>query len=319
MKNRRSLVVLAAMLAVSVVASCDFSQATSDKSSTSQARVRPSSGATPSAADPPASLCERLRPGLSGAWQASAREPSRSLIPVSDSCWLDPAHRDYRVRLSVSVLPATADDLTAIRKINEFYEALVIKDGEVGPGSWGVNSDEAPYLVFLSGGHLIRVTKEPGGRGAFDELQALARKIDALPPVPPAAPLVRRPECEAGTAAAQKLLGSAATIRRDSLSTSGLVRCLWGTSRATAFAVAGRGTQSNEGQELIQNRPDPRVIAPRVVRVPVGAEGIQHADGISFRVGKDTFVTVGAVPLYSAQPADLLALARAMVPVYNRR
>jgi hypothetical protein len=306
------------MLAGAVVASCDSGQATSDKSPARQARVSPSSGAIRSIAGQPASLCERLRPELSGAWQASAREPSRSLIPVSDSCWLDPAPRDNRLRLSVSVLPATADDAAAIRRIDEFYGVL-IKEGEVGPGSWGVDWDEAPYLAFLSRGHLIRITKEPGGAGAFDELRALARKIDALPPVPSATPLVRRPECEAGTAAAQKLLGSAATVRRDSVSTSGLVRCLWGTSRATAFAVAGRGTQSEEGQELIQNRPDSQVVAPQRVRVPVGAEGIQHADGISFRVGKDTFVTVGAAPLYSAQPAELLAFARSMVPVYNRR
>jgi hypothetical protein len=52
--------------------------------------------------------------------------------------------------------------------------------------------------------------------------------------------------------------------------------------------------------------------------VTVGAEGWQQSDGFtSYRVGKDTFVSVGAAPESSMRLAATLALARAMLPAYG--
>jgi hypothetical protein len=51
--------------------------------------------------------------------------------------------------------------------------------------------------------------------------------------------------------------------------------------------------------------------------VTVGAEGWQQPDGFtSYRVGKDTYVSIGAAP-ESSIPAATLALARAMLPAYG--
>jgi hypothetical protein len=50
----------------------------------------------------------------------------------------------------------------------------------------------------------------------------------------------------------------------------------------------------------------------------VGAEGWRQPDGFTaYRVGKNTFVNVGAAPTSAMHPAETLALARAILPAYG--
>jgi hypothetical protein len=271
------------------------------------------------AAQPVGSLCERVQPTLTGSWKAEDAESTRGLIPLSDSCWLtDSADANNRFRISVSVLPITAEDAAEIRKSETFYANQVIVDGGVGSDSWAVNpSDSGPWLVFRSGERMVKVAKITSDKGQLDAVRAVAKTIDTLPGGIPAAPAtVQRPECARGTAAAEELLGTSATARRDTI-VNGLVRCLWGSARGTVFAEAG-GMGSAPGTDFSSAKHDaPTQVAPQIVPVKVGAEGWQHADGISYRVGKDTYVTVGAVPQSSMQPAATLALAKAMLPAYG--
>jgi hypothetical protein len=84
------------------------------------------------------------------------------------------------------------------------------------------------------------------------------------------------------------------------------------------LAALVSGVASSQAPVLTEVKTDsPAQIAPKIVPVKVGAEGWEHANGISYRIGKGTYVTVGAVPLYSAQPTALLTLARAMLPIYS--
>jgi hypothetical protein len=281
------------------------------------------SGSTPSAsqrAQPVGSLCDRVRPSLAGTWTSAPAEPSRNLIPVSDNCWLtDAADAKNQIRISVSVLPISADDAAAIRQSEDFYPTDVASvDGGIGTGSWAVDSAYGATLVFSSGEHQVRLKRWTPRKGQLDEFRGIARTINELPGVLPDRPALQsRPECDAGTPAAEKLLGASAVVRRDTMA-NGLVRCVWGSARATAFAEAGRGPGSKVGKEFTEVKTDaPTQVAPKIVRVKVGAEGWEHANGISYRIGKGTYVTVGAVPLYSAQPTILLTLARAMLPTYS--
>jgi hypothetical protein len=266
-------------------------------------------------------LCERVRPTLTGSWKAEDAQPT--LKPLSDSCWLtDSTDSNNRFRISVSVLPVTAKDATEIRKTEELLmrEALyAVKpvDGGIGPDSWAVNpAAVGPWLVFRSGERMVRVAQNTSGKGQLDAIRAVVRTINTLPGGIPAAPaVVQRTECALGTATAEKLLGTKVRSRRDTV-VDGFAQCLWGSTTRTAFTHAGR-TGSDPALDFTSVRDAATAPEIGVRPVTVGAEGWQQSDGFtSYRVGKDTFVSVGAAQS-SMRPAATLALARAMLPAYG--
>ena len=270
------------------------------------------------AAQPVGSLCERVRPTLTGTWKAE--DAPATLSPLSDSCWLtDSTNATNRFRISVSVLPTSAKDATDIRTAEAaglvgVYAAKQIPGG-AGPDSWAMNpAAVGPWLVFRSGEQLVRVAQDTSGQ--LDAVRAVATTIVSLPGGIPEAPaVVRLPECAPGTAAAEKVLKAKATARRDG-TVDGFAHCLWGSTTRTAYTRAG-GPASDQGLDFMYTNDAGSDSWTGFRPVKVGAQGWQQPDGFTtYRVGKDTFVTVGAAP--TMRPADTLALARAILPTYNR-
>jgi hypothetical protein len=261
---------------------------------------------------PVGSPCERVLPTMRGSWKAERGETARGGQPLSDTCWLtDAADAKHRIRISVSVLPMTAEDLAKVRDTDSFYMPVV--DGEVGKGSWATSSTDDARVMISSSERLVRVVTTVGWTEGLAEARAVAKTVDGLPGgVPAAQAVIRRPECDRGTAAAEKLLGMPARARRDSVS-DGRVRCLWGTTRGTAFAEAG-GIRSAPGEEFSWIKTLDPIQAKQV---KIGAEGRQTAEVVTYRVGKDTYVSVGAGPFLTTDPAAVRALALAMLPVYG--
>jgi hypothetical protein len=109
---RRAMTVVGCAVLMLALAACD---ATDRK--TEDPPVSP--------AQPVGSLCERVLPTMRGSWKAEDGEAGRGGQPLSDSCWLiDGADAKHRIRISVSVLPMTAEDLAKVRDTDSFYASV---------------------------------------------------------------------------------------------------------------------------------------------------------------------------------------------------
>ncbi|MGC4944009.1 hypothetical protein [Kribbella sp. DT2] len=268
-------------------------------------------------------MCERVRPTLPGDWSVEIQQPL--VNPVADSCWLtsttDPKNR---YRIAVGVLPLTKQDIADFRKSSERrlkedrYAARAV-DAGIGENSWSVNpAAEGPWLVFFSGGRMVRVAQEAYGPGQLAAITAVARTINTLPGGVPAGPkIVGRPECEPATAAAEKVLSGKALARRDAL-VDGEVMCLWASARA-GVVVAGGGPASEAATDFGLLKSTSTNPVPEARRVDVGQEGWQHDSGyLVYRIGEDRFVTITPSSLTAEQSAAVVALGQATIPIYNR-
>jgi hypothetical protein len=279
--------------------------------------------ASPATAQPAGNICDRVRPTLPGEWKIEVQQPL--VNPIADSCWLtsttDPKDK---YRIAVGVLPLTKQDIADLRKSAERrmkedrYVAKAV-DAGIGENSWSVNPAlEGPWLFFFSGGRMVRVAQETYGPGQLAAITAVAKTINALPGGLPATPkIVGRPECERGTAAAEKVLGGKALARRDAL-IDGEVMCQWGSPRA-GVAVAAGGPASEPATEFRIIKSISTNPVPEARRVDVGQEGWQHDSGyLVYRIGKDRFVTILPSLLAGKPSAAIVALGKAMIPVYGR-
>lgn len=309
---RRAGVGLVCAVALWAVAACESGEP-------QRAEKGPASQPTTKVSPAVGNLCQRVQPSLAGSWQVEDRPPGT--FPVSDVCWLtDSADPANRFRISVSVLPVTAQDMVGFRQeearnLKGHYVAVPV-DGGVGPGSWAVNpAAVGPWLTFHSSGRLVRVAHESAGK--LDAVKAVARTIVSLPGgLPAARAVVQRPECAAGTAAAEKLLGAKATARRDTAA-AGQVTCLWGVAGRSVFIEAG-GPASDAGVGFMHISKAASSAGAGVRPVKVGGGGFQQDNGyLVYRVGKATFVMAFAQPESPGDSAGILALARAMVPAFD--
>ncbi|WP_460651560.1 hypothetical protein [Kribbella endophytica] len=263
-----------------------------------------------------------MRPTLPGGWKAQDQAPTAT--PLSDVCWLtDSADASNQYRILVSVLPVSAQDAAVLRadeasRLKGQFTAQTV-DAEVGLDSWSVDPVSAgPWLVFRSGDRLVKVGQKRSGDGQLDAVKAVARTIDSLPGGIPQAPaLLRQPECERGTAAAEALLGAKAAARRDTV-IDGYVTCRWGTLRRAVFIEGGgRDSEAFVAFRNLKSAGDSGSLGNR--RVDVGAEGWQQDNGfMAYRVDEKTFVSVDPYPLSPVNSAGIVALARAMRPAYTR-
>ncbi len=306
---RRATFSLAYALVLLAVSACDSSKQTQ---------------ATDKVTPPPTgNLCERVRPTLTGDWKI---EESKTVLaaPPTDSCTLtDSAQSGRGIRIAVSILPVSAAGAAEARKNDQLnlseYAAAGIIDGGVGSDSWAWNpAAAAPWLAFRTGDRLIRLGAENAGHGGLDELKALARTITSLPGgIPTAPPVVERPECARGTAAAEHVLGTKAAVRRDAV-VDGYLFCLWG-SAARAVQTRSGGIGSDEAVDFMAMKDLGTSMPGQAHRVSVGAEGWQQTNGIlAFRTKKQTFVEVISVPFPSMRPIPIVMLARAIEPAYGR-
>jgi hypothetical protein len=263
------------------------------------------------------SLCERLAPQLTG-WKA-AEADSGLIVPLGDGCSLVDAVSDiHRVRVTLSAVPVTDAQFAASRKgdtewVKEMGYAAKVVDGEIGPGSWAVDPAAAsPWLVFRAGNRPIKLRMENDGSGTLDELRSIAQTILELPGgLPTAQAIIARPECVRGTAAAERLLGARAVLRRDTLA-DGHLSCQWGTATGSV-AVRSGGLGSDPALDFgyIKGGFHSR-------RVNVGAEAWQQTDGeLAFRTTQDAYIElVATMPGSTLSPNLVVALAQAIAPAY---
>ncbi|TDW21198.1 hypothetical protein [Kribbella kalugense] len=269
--------------------------------------------ATPTAAG---SLCERLAPQLTG-WKAAAAD-SGLIVPLGDGCSLvDAAQDSHRVRVTLSAAPVTDAQFAEFRKsdaerITELGYAAKVIDGEIGPGSWAVDPAAAgSWLVFRAGNRPIKLSVEDGGSGTLDELRSIAETILGLPGgLPTAQPIIARPECARGTAAAERLLGGQAVLRRDALA-DGYLSCQWGSAtRSVVVRSGGLGSDPSLDFGYVKGGFHSH-------RVNVGIEGWQQTDGeLVFRTAKDAYIELVATPGSTLHPGPVVALAQAIAPAY---
>lgn len=265
---------------------------------------------------PAGNLCERLAPHLTG-WKA-AEAGSRLTAPLADNCSLvDTTQELHRVWVGLSAIPVTDAQFAQSRKgdiewVKGMQYAAEVIDGEVGPGSWAVNpAAAAPWLVFRAGNRPVELRMVNDGSGTLDELRSIAETIVGLPGGLPAAPtIIAQPECARGTAAAERLLGEKAILRRDTL-TDGYLWCQWGSAtRSVAVRSGGLGSDPALDFGYVKGGFTSH-------RVNVGAEGWQQADGqLGFRTAKGAYIELLATPDSILRPALLVALAQAIAPAY---
>jgi hypothetical protein len=298
------------VLALTALSGCDSRPA---QSSAHQETATP---------QPAGSLCDLIRPTLTGDWKSEQRPPANN--PISDVCRLtDTADPDNQYRISVAVLPVSAQDVATMRKDEErqLKGQYVVQpvDGGIGQDSWSVNpAAVGPWVVFRSHGRLVRVAQNASGPGRLESVKAVARTIDSLSAGISAAPAIRRrPECDRGTKAAEALLGATAAARYDTV-TDGFTTCRWGSPRGAVFVAAG-GLGSDPGVAYMYAKDAAAKSWTGVHKVGVGDEGWQQADGfIAYRVGQDVFVNVAAMPSSAEKSPKVLDLARVIRSAYGR-
>jgi hypothetical protein len=261
-------------------------------------------------------LCERLAPQLTG-WKA-AEADSGLIVPLGDGCSLVDAAADvHEVRVTLSAIPVTDAQFAESRKgdaewVTEIGYAAKVVDGGIGPGSWAVDpAAAAPWLVFRAGNRPIKLRMENDGSGTLDELRSIAQTILDLPGgLPTAQAIIARPECDRGTAAAERLLVGKAVLRRDTL-TGGYLSCQWGSATGSV-AVRSGGLGSDPALDFGYVRG-----GFHSHRVNVGAEGWQQTDGeLAFRTAQDAYIELVATPGSTLRPGLVVALAQAIAPAY---
>jgi hypothetical protein len=262
------------------------------------------------------SLCERVAPQLTG-WKP-AEADSGLIVPLGDGCSLvDAADDVHRVRVTLSAIPVTDEEFAESRKgdadsITELGYVATLVDGGIGPGSWAVDpATAAPWLVFRAGNRPVTLRMENNGSGTLDELRSIAQTIlDLHGGLPAAQPIIARPECARGTAAAERLLGGQAVLRRDTL-TNGYLSCQWG-SATRSVAVRSGGLGSDPALDFGYVRG-----GFHSHRVNVGTEGWQQTDGeLAFRTAQDAYIELVATPGSTLRPGPVVALAQAIAPAY---
>ncbi|MEV5963801.1 hypothetical protein AB0L70_18675 [Kribbella sp. NPDC051952] len=275
---------------------------------------------------PTGNLCERLQAEptgneFKGHWTVEPSIPGLH-VPPSDTCLLvDSEVLEHAIHVSVSVLPVTAADAATFRKNDEvaqraYSAANKVIDGGVGTDSWAANPARATaWLVFQVNDRQLRLETENAGYGDLDELRSMARTITNLAGgIPTAAAVVERPECARGTRAAEDILGTKATVRRDAI-VKGYLRCQWGSATRSVFARAGDGSSDAAEDFLVMQKGTG---ATRSHKVSVGAEGWQGADGhVTFQSKRQSFVGVFSFPVGSMRAGSILAFARAIAPAFG--
>ncbi|WP_433159804.1 hypothetical protein [Kribbella sp. CA-247076] len=321
---RRVAAGLTCALVLLALPACD-----ADEPAKPAAQTTPSPTATPPSTAPPSTaptstsdLCERVLPTLAGDWKAEFR--TAFYAPPADGCRLiDGAQPGHAIRVSVSILPVSVAEAAAVRRLDEAQlgtdTVAKIIDGGLGADSWAWNpAAAAPRLAFRTGDRLVRVAAEDFREDGLNELKAIARAIAALPGgIPAPQPVVERPECARGTAAAESLLGSKAVVRRDAV-VDGHLFCQWGTpTRVVQTSSGGIGSDEYLTFTALRDAGGSQLNITR--RVAIGAEGWQQTDGpLAFRTPQETFVSIRVAPFSTMRAIPVAALARAIEPAYVR-
>jgi hypothetical protein len=235
--------------------------------------------------------------------------PAEFDIPTYDVCQfaLSTSPNGLVLRVGVSVLPATKATLAATQKAYAAHPREPALPAKVGQGGYGTST----FLVFLFGGKLYKLS---GPQTTLAKYVALGQEVvRQAPGLPEAERLITRPECERGSAAAEKVMGAPAMVRRDGLTLVGDVVCGWVTSTSVLSTS-------------VRREPDAKALMAPIRKfatsqsIPLGDEGyVDTATGrTTIRVGDDKIVDFVPLPARAINPDLMTQFALAMSPLYTR-
>ncbi|GAA2821155.1 hypothetical protein [Kribbella solani] len=230
-------------------------------------------------------------------------------IPTYDVCQLELGIGPNPPVLNVetSVLPATKAILAATQKAYAATKGEPAKPAVVGEGGYGTST----FVVFLLGGKLYKIA---GPKATPAKYVEIARDVALQQPgqlVPEWR--ITRPECDRGSAAAEKVMGAAAMIRRDGQTLSGDPVCGWVNSASVLYSTVRRTPNAKALMAPIRT-------AATAQSVPLGDEGyVDTATGrTTIRVGDDKLVDLVPLPARAINPDLMTQFALAMSPLYTR-
>ncbi|TDO57548.1 hypothetical protein EV651_111278 [Kribbella sp. VKM Ac-2571] len=235
--------------------------------------------------------------------------PAELGIPTYDVCQfaLSASPNGPVLRVGVSVLPATKAMLAATQKAYAAHPREPALPAKVGQGGYGTST----FLVFLLGGKMYKLS---GPQATLAKYVALGQEVvRQAPGLPDAERLITRPECDRGTAAAEKVLGAPAMARRDGQTLLGDPVCGWMTSTSVVSTSVRRERDAKALMAPIRKLATSQSI-------PLGDEGyVDTATGrTTIRVGDDKIVDLVPLPARAINPDLMTQFALAMSPVYTR-
>ncbi|TDD46805.1 hypothetical protein E1263_35795 [Kribbella antibiotica] len=273
---------------------------------------------TPSST-PPASkvadtVCVRMDQGLV---QATLGVPSVQIrlkappadfgVPVTyDGCELGLGGSVLRV--GTSVQSATKATLAAVQKA---YKGEPAKPAVVGaPGVTAPGFGASSFVVFLLDGQLYKVSGPKATLAKYIALaEEVARQVDGLPAPEP---LITRPECDRGSAAAVKVMGGPPMFRRDGQTANGDLVCGWIAADGVLSTSARRTPKAAELMTAIRKTPTAQAL-------PLGDEGyVDTATGrTTIRIGDGQLIDFVPLPARAINPDTMTQLALAMLSQYR--
>jgi hypothetical protein len=230
-------------------------------------------------------------------------------IPTYDVCQLTLSTTSNGPVLNVetSVLPATKATLLATQKAYAATKGEKALPAVVGEGGYGTST----FVVFLLDGKLYKVA---GPKATLAKYVVLAQEVvRQAPGLPNTDGWITRSDCDGGSSAAEKVMGTAAMVRRDSETPLGDVVCGWVTTTSVLYTSVRRTLQA---EALIA----PLRKAATSQSIPLGDEGyVDTATGrTTIRVGDDKLVDLVPLPARAINPDLMTQFALAMSSLYTR-
>ncbi|GAA3145802.1 hypothetical protein JOF29_005558 [Kribbella aluminosa] len=234
--------------------------------------------------------------------------PAELDIPAYDVCQLSlgTTANGPVLRIGVSVLQATAATLAAARKVYAAHGREPAVTANLGEGGYGTST----FVVFLLDGRLYKIS---GPRATLAKYVVLGQEVARQAPGLPAPALeITRPECDAGSAAAEQVMGVPATARRDGETLVGDPVCGWVTGTSVLYST-------------VRREPDAKALmaplgkAATSQSIPLGDEGyIDTATGrTTIRVGDDKLVDLVPLPARAINPDLMTQFALALSSLYT--
>ncbi|GAA1589173.1 hypothetical protein GCM10009804_51690 [Kribbella hippodromi] len=230
-------------------------------------------------------------------------------FPTYDVCQLELSIGPNGPVLNVetSVLPATKATLAATQKAYAATKGEPAKPAVVGEGAYGTST----FVVFLLDGKLYKIAGPKATPAKYVEIARDA--VLQAPGLPDAEWQLKRPECERGSSAAEKVMGAAAMIRRDGQTPAGDPVCGWVSSTNLLYSTVRRTPNAKALMAPISKLATAQ-------SVPLGDEGyVDTATGrTTIRVGDDKLVDLVPLPARAINPDLMPQFALAMSPLYTR-
>ncbi|WP_371406694.1 hypothetical protein OHA10_14335 [Kribbella sp. NBC_00662] len=230
-------------------------------------------------------------------------------IPTYDVCQLtlSTAANGPVLNVETSVLLATKATLAAAQKAYAATKKEPAKPAALGEGGYGTST----FVVFLLKGRLYKIT---GPKATLAKYLVIGQDvIQQVPGLPDPELLITRPDCERGSSAAEKVMGSPAMARRDGETLLGDPVCGWVTTTSVLYTSVRRTTQAAALMAPIRK-------AATSQPIPLGDEGyVDTATGrTTIRVGDDKLVDLVPLPARPINPDLMTQFALAMSSLYTR-